>query len=159
MTQTQQLVHGCCFHYEGIGVLLTGESGIGKTGLMLSMLERGAKLVADDQVLLSLGDNKLLASAPASLKGIVELSGLAVVEMNDVLEQTAVDIHIHLTAELTDRIADLDKKSHFLGTSILQLELYAQDSHLPQKLSHFLTAWREGRIIDTLPVASGAKSA
>ena len=75
-----RLQHGGCAAYRGMGVLLLGPPGAGKSDLLLRLLDReGWKLVADDQLLLRHRDGVLLAQAPPALKGMLEVTvGLAV---------------------------------------------------------------------------------
>jgi serine kinase of HPr protein (carbohydrate metabolism regulator) len=66
---------------EDAGVLLLGESGKGKSDLALRLIERGAKLVADDRTEIFVRDNALYARAPKSLAGLMEVRGLGIVAL------------------------------------------------------------------------------
>jgi HPr kinase/phosphorylase len=66
---------------EDAGVLLLGESGKGKSDLALRLIERGAKLVADDRTELLARDGALFARAPQSLAGLLEVRGLGIVAL------------------------------------------------------------------------------
>lgn len=57
------------------GLLIRGASGAGKSVLAFSLMERGARLIADDGVHLSACHGRLVASAPASIAGLIELRG------------------------------------------------------------------------------------
>lgn len=70
------LVHGSCVDVSGVGVLLRGPSGSGKSDLALRLIGGGARLVADDQVALSAADGELSASAPVAIAGLLEVRGL-----------------------------------------------------------------------------------
>jgi serine kinase of HPr protein (carbohydrate metabolism regulator) len=63
------------------GILIMGESGKGKSDLVLRLLERGAKLVSDDRTELFLKDGALFARAPKSLAGLLEVRGLGIVAL------------------------------------------------------------------------------
>ena len=63
------------------GVLLLGASGSGKSDLALRLIDRGCKLVADDRTNLFVRDDKLIASAPEKLAGLIEVRGVGIVEM------------------------------------------------------------------------------
>jgi HPr kinase/phosphorylase len=78
------LVHGTCVAIAGRGVLLRGPSGSGKSDLALRLIEAGAWLVADDQVRLSAARNRLVASAPVSLRGLIEVRGVGIVPVKSV---------------------------------------------------------------------------
>ncbi|HEY8949585.1 MAG TPA: HPr kinase/phosphatase C-terminal domain-containing protein [Rhizomicrobium sp.] len=66
---------------EDTGVLLLGESGKGKSDLALRLIERGAKLVADDRCEISARDGALYARAPKSLAGLIEVRGAGIVAL------------------------------------------------------------------------------
>lgn len=71
------LIHASCAAQDGRGVLLLGPSGVGKSDLLLRLLDYGFSLVADDQVYLVDG----FASAPATLAGLLEVRGLGIVKL------------------------------------------------------------------------------
>lgn len=79
--------HACALEINDIGILIKGKSGIGKTSLMLGLLERAklekfnAFMIADDQVFLNVYDEKLIASAPENTAGLVELRGYGILRM------------------------------------------------------------------------------
>ncbi len=72
------LVHGTCVTLKGNAVLLRGVSGVGKSSLALHLIDRGACLLADDQVDLCVMGGKIIASVPPSLKGLLEVRGLGI---------------------------------------------------------------------------------
>jgi serine kinase of HPr protein (carbohydrate metabolism regulator) len=71
-------LHATCIVVEETGVLLRGPSGSGKSDLALRLIDRGAVLVADDQVLLRQDGDQLLAEAPEILAGLLEVRGLGI---------------------------------------------------------------------------------
>jgi HPr kinase/phosphorylase len=82
------LVHGTCIAFPLVeeagvaaAVLLRGASGIGKSDLALRLIDDGAQLVADDQVDLDLTDEGLLASAPETILGMLEVRGVGLVHL------------------------------------------------------------------------------
>ena len=91
MTQRSVNIHATCivladaaraFHAPAaLGVLLLGASGAGKSDLALRLIERGAKLVADDRCELFVADGRLRARAPAALAGLIELHGVGLVAL------------------------------------------------------------------------------
>jgi hypothetical protein len=74
-------IHATCVAIGGTGVLLLGRSGAGKSDLALRLIGDGAVLVADDRVLLSLKRGALHARAPATIRGLLEIRGVGIVEM------------------------------------------------------------------------------
>lgn len=67
-------VHASCAARGGAGVLLIGPPGIGKSDLLLRLIDRGFSLVADDQVSIDEG----IARPPPALAGLVEVRGLGI---------------------------------------------------------------------------------
>lgn len=74
-------IHASAVSIGGKAVLLTGASGAGKSDLALRLIDRGAVLVADDQVELSARDGHLFASPPATIAGRIEVRGVGIVTM------------------------------------------------------------------------------
>ena len=74
-----QPVHGTCVAIGRRGVLIRGRSGAGKSDLALRLMADGARLVADDQVLLRHVAGKVMASAPKKLHGLIEVRGIGIV--------------------------------------------------------------------------------
>ena len=74
-------IHASCVAFRGQGVLLLGPSGAGKSDLALRLIDEGAKLVADDRAILFTVQGALHARAPASIKGLLEIRGLGIVEL------------------------------------------------------------------------------
>lgn len=70
------LIHATCVALEGVGVLLRGPAGSGKSDLALRLIDGGARLVADDQVRLRADGERLIAAAPAPIAGLLEVRGL-----------------------------------------------------------------------------------
>ena len=75
------LFHASCVAIGGRAVLIAGESGAGKSDLALRLIDRGAVLVSDDQVMLSAEEGQLIASAPATIAGQIEVRGLGIMAM------------------------------------------------------------------------------
>lgn len=75
------LVHASCVEIAGAGVLLRGPPGSGKSDLALRLIDGGARLVADDQVVVTKREGALLASPPPALAGLLEVRGLEVVAL------------------------------------------------------------------------------
>lgn len=76
-----QPIHATCVALEPGAVLLLGPSGAGKSDLALRLIDSGARLVADDGVLLAPGPTGLVARAPAPIAGLMEVRGLGVMRV------------------------------------------------------------------------------
>ena len=71
-------LHGCMVDYRGVGVLLAGPSGSGKSETAIGLLERGAALVADDLVHVRDTGIELIATAPDLARGYLEMRGIGI---------------------------------------------------------------------------------
>ena len=65
-------------------MLITGPSGSGKSDLALRLLDRGFTLVSDDQTIVRRDGDRLIASAPPTIAGKLEIRGIGIVEMEHV---------------------------------------------------------------------------
>jgi len=74
-------VHGTSVALGGDGVLLRGPSGCGKSDLALRLIDRGARLVADDQTELHLDGDEISMTAPATIAGQIEVRGLGILQL------------------------------------------------------------------------------
>jgi serine kinase of HPr protein (carbohydrate metabolism regulator) len=83
-----ETIHGTAVLAGADGVLVRGASGAGKSSLAAAMIERGARLIADDRVHVAARSGRLLASAPAATAGQMEMRGRGVVSVPH--EQSAV---------------------------------------------------------------------
>jgi HPr kinase/phosphorylase len=83
--------HGVLMDVHGIGTLLLGPSGIGKSECALFLVERGHRFVADDQVILSLlPSEQILGRAPALLRNHLEVRGIGIINVRDLFGANAV---------------------------------------------------------------------
>jgi serine kinase of HPr protein (carbohydrate metabolism regulator) len=71
-------VHATCVAIDGLGILLRGPSGSGKSDLALRLIDGGAQLVSDDYTVLENRGGHLIATAPESIKGMLEVRGLGI---------------------------------------------------------------------------------
>ncbi len=100
------LVHGTCVQFAGAGVLLRGPSGSGKSDLALRLIGAGARLVADDQVTITVTDERLTAGAPETTAGLLEVRGLGLIEM-DTAAETRLDLVVDLVVpEAVERMPE-----------------------------------------------------
>lgn len=77
----QTMLHGTMVDVYGIGILISGKSGLGKSEVALDLVERGHRLVSDDVVMLTKKNNVLMASATEMNKHFMEIRGLGVVDV------------------------------------------------------------------------------
>ena len=109
-------VHGVLMDIYGIGVLITGERGIGKSEAALELIKRGHRLVTDDVVeLRKVSDDTLVGSAPDITKHFIELRGIGIVDVKALFGAAAVmdTQQVNLVIHLED--LDKDKEYDRLG--------------------------------------------
>ena len=89
--------HGVFLDVLGMGVLITGESGVGKSELALELISRGSGLVADDVVeLYHIAPQTLEGRSPELLKDFLEVRGLGMLNIRTIFGETAVRIRKNL---------------------------------------------------------------
>jgi len=95
--------HGVCMDVLGLGVLITGDSGVGKSELALELISRGHGLVADDVVEVSrIAASALECRCPPMLKDFIEVRGLGMLNIRTIFGETAVrpKMNLRLIVEL-----------------------------------------------------------
>ena len=107
-------IHGVLVDVYGEGVLITGESGIGKSEAALELIKRGHRLVTDDVVeIRKVSDETLIGSAPEITRHFIELRGIGIIDVKtlfgveSVKETQGIDMVIHL--EDWDREKEYDR--------------------------------------------------
>lgn len=105
MLAPTESIHGVLIDVYGVGVLLTGESGIGKSETALELVKRGHRLVADDLVeIKKIGAYNLIGRAVKINQHYMEIRGIGIVDIKTLFGAGAVKLEqeIHLIAELED---------------------------------------------------------
>ncbi len=140
------LLHASAVAIGGRAVLLTGASGRGKSDLALRLIDRGAVLIADDQVQLTVDDLWLLASPPASIAGMIEVRGIGIVEV-----PWSGGVPVALLVDLDGQPQRLPMPVHriLLDRSLPVLALAAFEASAPLKVEHALTRAVAG--VEALP--------
>lgn len=120
------VLHATCVEWFGLGVLIRGKSGAGKSDLALRLIDAGAALVADDQVLLENG----IASAPAQLQGLLEVRGFGIVKL-PFAETTAIALTVDLCSadeieRLPDRFDGIMRLDPFCASAVAKIKLALQ---------------------------------
>jgi serine kinase of HPr protein (carbohydrate metabolism regulator) len=91
-------VHATSVAIAGRAVLLMGPSGSGKSDLALRLIDRGAALVSDDYTALRLSGSALIASAPETIAGMLEVRHIGIVQLD-----RAMNVPVALVVRLGDR--------------------------------------------------------
>ncbi|MBP5303572.1 MAG: HPr(Ser) kinase/phosphatase [Clostridia bacterium] len=121
--------HGVFVDVYGEGVLLVGESGIGKSETAIELVKRGHRIIADDAVVIRrVSSRTLLGSSPDNIRHFVELRGVGVVNaknifgMGAVKEAEKIDMAIELEYwdpnRVYDRLGNGDEEMEILGNKI-----------------------------------------
>ncbi len=105
-------VHGVLVDVYGEGVLITGESGIGKSEAALELIKRGHRLVTDDVVeLRKVSDDTLIGSAPDITKHFIELRGIGIVDVKALFGASSVKDTQQI--DLVIRLEDWDRDKEY----------------------------------------------
>ncbi len=126
-------LHGTLVEVLGVGILLVGPSGIGKSECALELVARGYRLVADDVGRIRREGEGLVGRAPSNIRHFTEIRGLGLLFVPDlygpdsVAEEGAVDLvcrlqHWQQGAEY-DRVGDERQSTEIAGISVTALEL------------------------------------
>ena len=121
--------HGVLVEVYGEGILLIGDSGIGKSEAAVELLKRGHRLIADDAVeIKKIGTNLLVGTAPELIRNYIELRGIGIINvaklfgMGAVRSQNEIDLVVNIvqwnTQEVYDRLGLEDQYMEILGVQI-----------------------------------------
>lgn len=81
MAATATRINGTCVSLDGLGVLLRGPSGSGKSDLALRLIDGGARLIADDWTEIAVEAGRAVLSPPPAIAGLIEARGLGVLAL------------------------------------------------------------------------------
>ncbi|HEY4552485.1 MAG TPA: HPr(Ser) kinase/phosphatase [Bacillaceae bacterium] len=109
-------VHGVLVDIFGVGVLITGQSGVGKSETALALVERGHRLIADDCVEIRQVDtDRLVGTAPELLEHLLEIRGLGIINVMTLFGAGAVRTHKRITLSIHLELWDQEKHYDRLG--------------------------------------------
>ena len=122
-------VHGVLVEVHGEGVLLTGESGVGKSETALELIKRGHRLIADDAVdIRRVNKNSLVGTAPELIRYYMELRGIGVVDVRhlygvgSVKPEGAIDLVVNMERwddnKAYDRLGLTSEVQDILGVTV-----------------------------------------
>jgi len=135
-------VHGATVSVDGDGVLLRGPSGCGKSDLALRLIDGGGVLIADDRCILAAENGRVVARAPAAIRGRLEIRGLGIVSV-PVLERAALALVVDLAGGPIERLPDLEYVELF-GIRVRRLRLDAFEASAPAKIRLALQGGEDG---------------
>lgn len=128
-----ETVHASTVAMDDRAVLITGPSGAGKSDLALRLLDRGFTLVSDDRTIVRKDGERLIASAPPTIAGKLEVRGVGIVEM-----EITADVPVALIVELTSdiqRLPDDSRERMILGVSVPLVTIDALTASAPSKVA------------------------
>lgn len=126
--------HGVLVEVYGEGILIMGESGVGKSETAIELVKRGHRLVADDAVEIKrVSDNTLVGSSPEIIRHFVELRGIGIIDVKEIFGIGAVkdteniDMIIHLEpweeGKQYDRLGMVDEFTNIMGINVPSLTI------------------------------------
>lgn len=126
--------HGVLVEVYGEGILIMGESGVGKSETAIELVKRGHRLVADDAVEIKrVSDRTLVGSSPEIIRHFVELRGIGIIDVKEIFGMGAVkdtesiDMIIHLEPWIEgrnyDRLGMVDEYTNIMGINIPSLTI------------------------------------
>ena len=126
-------IHGCMVDVRGIGVLIVGKSGSGKSETAIGLLERGGSLVADDMVRVKHVGGELIATAPDLSRGYMEIRGIGIINVANLYGLASIrpDKRLDLVVTLkpatdlneVDRVGLESKTYELLGQQVVHVEV------------------------------------
>lgn len=128
-----ETLHASTVARDGRAVLISGPSGSGKSDLALRLLDRGFGLVSDDQTIVQKDGARLLATAPPTIAGKLEVRGIGIVEMERT-ENAPVALIVELTSEI-QRLPDDSRERLILGISVPLISIDATAASAPSKVA------------------------
>ena len=124
-------IHGVLMDVFGVGMLLTGSSGVGKSETAMELIKRGHRLVADDSVLIKRVENELIGTSPERIRYFMELRGIGIINVKNMYGSGSVlgEKEVELVMELEpwkkekeyDRIGGERNTEEILGVKVPKL--------------------------------------
>lgn len=130
----RQSVHGVLVDIYGVGVMITGDSGVGKSETALELVKRGHRLIADDRVEVYQQDEQtLVGAAPAILSHLLEIRGIGIIDVMNlfgagaVRSETDIDLIVHLELwqddNHFDRLGNNDETQRFFDVVVPKISV------------------------------------
>jgi serine kinase of HPr protein (carbohydrate metabolism regulator) len=127
-----ETLHASTVASEGRAVLIMGPSGAGKSDLTLRLIDRGFALVSDDRTIVKKVGDRLIASAPPTIAGKLEVRGIGIVEM-----AACGDVPVALLVELMgeiQRLPDDSRERPILGIKLPLVTIDAMSASAAAKI-------------------------
>ncbi len=125
--------HGVLMEVFGVGILLTGKSGVGKSETAMELIKRGHRLIADDNVIIKEIANKLYGTAPDIIRYFMELRGIGIINVKSmygsgsVLDEKEIQLIIQLEnwqqGKEYDRVGDEMSTTSYFDIKVPKLTI------------------------------------
>lgn len=126
-------IHGVLVDVYGIGIVITGESGIGKSETALELIKRGHRLVTDDAVDIKEIDGELIGKSPSITIGMLEVRGIGIIDvsslygLSSILPEKDIKLFMHFEHWKDDgdydRLGLADERQDILGVKVKKLRV------------------------------------
>jgi HPr kinase/phosphorylase len=122
-------MHGCLLDIYGVGTLIIGESGVGKSETALELIKRGHRFIADDAVeVRRVSQETLIGSCPINIRYFLELRGIGIIDImqmfgvQSIKPTQSVELIINLELwdpnRIYDRVGQVDEYTEILGNKV-----------------------------------------
>lgn len=129
-----QNIAATCIEKNGIGLLIVGPSGIGKSSLALKLIDEGAFLISDDRTLIIDDRERLTATVPETIQQQIEVRGIGVISGLPYKKETIVSAVVHLIDTEPERMPS-KVYTKVCGQEILTFSFYNKDFSLTNKVN------------------------
>jgi serine kinase of HPr protein (carbohydrate metabolism regulator) len=132
-------VHATAVAIDGYALLLRGQPGAGKSDLALRLIDAGARLVTDDQSVLSRRGEHILVCAPDRISGLMEVRGIGIMRVEAMAEAPVALLVDLVPPEQIDRMPER-RREMILGLSLPLIAVAPFEASAPAKLRLALRA-------------------
>lgn len=130
----EDAVHGVCLNIFGVGVTLRGVSGIGKSEVALTLIERGHRLISDDIIIVKkIGPETIVGTHNGNNRELLHLRGIGFIDVTRLYGSGAYQTETHVDLDIlliqwndynhTDLLELEDRNVDYLGVSIPQIDI------------------------------------
>lgn len=130
---SSDMIHASTVARDGRAVLITGASGAGKSDLALRLIDGGFQLVSDDQTLVKREGDQLLASAPPTIAGKIEIRGIGILDIGHI-DNVPVALVVELASDI-ERLPESDRTRQILGLSLPLIGVDAKTASAAAKVA------------------------